>query len=393
MKLAFRGLVVAAAAIAGSSAFLVVSARAQAAGQQGTEQKPPMAEDVFKNVQILRGIPVDEFMETMGFFSAATGLNCQDCHVGESGGDWTKYADDTRRKATARRMLAMVTALNRANFGGRPVVSCWSCHRGNNLPEVVPDLAVQYSNALPRDPFEIKASSADAPSIDAVLGKYIQALGGAQRLATLQSLIVKGTYSGWDTLNLQAPIELFLKAPDQRTTIVHAFDGDTTTVYDGRAGWVAAPETMKPVPVLALTGGNLDAAKIEAQLFFPSRIKEMLTEWRVGLTTTIDDREAQLVQGKVRPGGLPVTLYFDSTSDLLVRVLLYTSSPVGVNPRQIDFADYREVAGIKMPFRWTATWTDGKSTMEVAEIQPNATIDASRFAKPPASKAVTRRNQ
>jgi outer membrane lipoprotein-sorting protein len=313
--------------------------------------------------------------------------------VGESGGDWTKYADDTRRKATARRMLAMVTALNRANFGGRPVVSCWSCHRGNNLPEVVPDLAVQYSNALPRDPFEIKASSADAPSIDAVLGKYIQALGGAQRLATLQSLTVKGTYRGWDTLNLTVPVEVFLKAPGQRTSIVHASDGDTTTVYDGRAGWTAAPETMKPVPVLAMTGGNLDAAKIEAELFFPARIKQMLTEWRVGQTTTIDDREMQLVQGKIRTGGLPVALYFDAESGLLVRVLVYTSSPVGINPKQIDFADYRDVGGIKMPFRWVVTWTDGRSTTDVEEFQPNATIEASRFAKPPASKTVTRGNQ
>ena len=143
---------------------------------------------------------------------------------------------------------------------------------------------------------------------------------------------------------------------------------------------------MKPVPLLTLTGGNLDDAKIQAELFFPSRIKEMLTEWRVGDTTTVDGRDAQLVQGKLTPGGLPVTLYFDSKSGLLVRVLLYTTSLVGVNPRQIDYADYRIVAGVKMPFRWIDTWTDGKSTTEVSEIKPNATIDASKFAKPSPSK-------
>jgi outer membrane lipoprotein-sorting protein len=393
MRLAFRGLIVAAAALAGSSATYVVSVRAQAGGQQTAEQKLPMAEDVFKNVQMLRGIPVDEFMDTMGFFSAATGLNCQDCHVGESGGDWARYADETKRKAVARQMMVMVTALNRANFGGRRVVSCWSCHRGVYRPEVVPDLAVQYSDALPRDPFEIAASDPDAPSIDTVLGRYLEALGGAQRLATLQSLSVKGIYSGWDTLQQRVAVEIFLKAPNQRTSIVHAFEGDTTTVYDGRAGWIAAPETMKPVPVLALTGSNLDTARIEAELFFPARIKEMLTEWRVGPPTYIDDREVQLVQGRLRPGGLPVTLYFDAESGLLVRVLLYTSSPVGTNPRQIDLADYRDVNGIKMPYRWVVTWTDGRSTTEVGEIQPNVTIEASRFARPPASTAVTRGNR
>lgn len=40
-------------------------------GQAGTQEKPLMAEDVFKNVQVLNGIPVNQFMETMGFFSAA----------------------------------------------------------------------------------------------------------------------------------------------------------------------------------------------------------------------------------------------------------------------------------------------------------------------------------
>jgi len=393
MALGLRGVVLAVAVVAGSSVVGVISARAQAAGQQGAEQKPSLAEDVFTNIRNLRGIPTDEFMETMGFFSAATGLNCQDCHVGESGGNWAKYADDTPRKATTRRMIAMVAALNGTNFGGRRLVTCWSCHRGSRIPDGVPDLAVQYGDGLPRDPFEISASAPDAPSLDAVLGKYIQAVGGAERLATLRSVVVKGDYRGWDTLQQTVPVEIFVKAPDQRTTIIHTLDGDSTTAYDGRAGWIAAPDTMKPVPFLALTGANLDNAKIEAELFFPSQIKEILTEWRVGPEITIGDRDTQLVQGKLVRGGLPVMLYFDSMSGLLTRVMLYSVSPVGVNPRQIDFADYRDVSGIKMPFQWTVTWTDGKSTTKVSEIRTNTAIDASQFAKPPASKPVKRGNQ
>jgi outer membrane lipoprotein-sorting protein len=357
---------------------------ALAQGRPQASERQPLAEDVFKNVQMLRGIPVDEFMDTMGFFSAATGLNCQDCHVGESGGDWAKYADETPRKATARRMMAMVAGINKANFGGRRVVSCWSCHGGNNVPEFVPDLAVQYSNELPRDPFQISRSDPDGPSIDAVLGKYLQALGGTERLAAVRTLSIKGIYSGWDTLSLKVPVEIFLQAPNRRAMIVHAYDGDTTTVYDGQSGWIAGPENLKPVPVMGLTGGNLDAARIEGELFFPARIKEMLTDWLVGPITYIDDRDVQLVQGRLRAGGLPVTLYFDAESGLLVRALMYTSSPIGINPRQIDFADYRDVAGtgVKVPFRWTVTWTDGRSTTLVSEIQANIAIDASRFGRP-----------
>ena len=74
-------------------ALTATSAARQADPRPGTAANPP-AEAVFKNVQILKGIPVDEFMATMGFFSASTGLNCTDCHIDESGGSWDRYADD-----------------------------------------------------------------------------------------------------------------------------------------------------------------------------------------------------------------------------------------------------------------------------------------------------------
>src|SRR5216117_4206246 len=93
---------------------------------RGQAERPLMAEQVFKNVQLLKGIPVKEFMGTMGFFSAATGMNCTQCHVEESGGSWARYADDTPLKQTARRMIVMMNAINRTYFGGRRVVTCYS---------------------------------------------------------------------------------------------------------------------------------------------------------------------------------------------------------------------------------------------------------------------------
>ena len=82
-----------------------------------------MAEEVFKNIQVLKGIPVDEFMGTMGFFSSSLGLNCTDCHVAESGGSWARYADDNALKQRARVMTVMMNTINRTNFGGRQVVT------------------------------------------------------------------------------------------------------------------------------------------------------------------------------------------------------------------------------------------------------------------------------
>jgi hypothetical protein len=109
-------------------------------GAQDNSVRPQMAEDVFKDVQVLKGIPVDQFMGTMGFFSASLGLNCTDCHVEESGGSWARYADNTPRKQMSRRMMTMVNTINQTNFGGRQVVTCTTCHRGVSRPMIMPSL-------------------------------------------------------------------------------------------------------------------------------------------------------------------------------------------------------------------------------------------------------------
>src|SRR3954464_10837012 len=145
--------------VSSSVTFVLVAAAwvlglVQASGQARSDARPPMAEEVFKNVQVLRGLPVDQFMGTMGFFSAALGLNCTDCHVDESGGDWARYADDNALKQTTRRMMQMVAALNRSSFGGRQMVTCNTCHRGTRTPNVMPSLALLYGTPPPDEPGE-----------------------------------------------------------------------------------------------------------------------------------------------------------------------------------------------------------------------------------------------
>jgi hypothetical protein len=140
------------------------------------------------------------------------------------------------------------------------------------------------------------------------------------------------------------------------------------------------------VAVLALTGHDLDGARLDAALAFPGGIKQALTKWRVGFPTTINDREAQVVQG-TSTGGALATLYFDAESGLLVRQVRYSDSPVGRIPTMVDYSDYREVAGVKMPFRWTVSWLDGRDSFELTDVQPNAQIDAARFARPAAPVA------
>jgi photosynthetic reaction center cytochrome c subunit len=356
----------------------------------GAEPKPLLAEQAFKNVQLLKGVPVDEFLETMGFFAASTGMNCTECHSEESSGNWARYADDTPLKQKARMMIVMVTNLNRGSFGGKRLVTCWTCHRGTRGPRVIPDLSIQYSDTIEAEPDEILAQTSGAPAVDQILNKYMQAVGGAERVSNLTSLAGKGTYAGYETAFQKVPVDVLAKAPDQRATLVHLLDGDSTSIFDGHSGWLAAPETLKPMPLIELTGGDLDGAKVDASLAFPARIKQTLTDWRVGYPEMIDNKEVQVLQGRLNQGGLPVKLYFDSISGLLVRVVHYTNSPVGANPTQIDYSDYRDVSGVKLPYHWIVTWTDGRSTIELSELRTNVPIDATNFAKPAPPRATNR---
>ena len=359
---------------------LLVAART--GGQTESARKPLMAEQYFKNVQVLRGISVKEFMDTMGFFAASLGENCTFCHVEESGGDWSKYADDNANKQTARKMILMMTAINKSYFGGRRMLTCYSCHRGGETPRVTPNLAEQYSAPVLEEPDEITEQPANGPSADQILDKYVQALGGTRQLASLTSFVARGTYQGYDDPE-KRPLEIYAKAPDERTVLVQTGNGPSTTTYDGDSGWIAAPEADQPMPVMTLTGGDLQGARVDAILSFPAGLKQAFSQWRVGLSTNINDHDVQVVQGS-NPGEPAVKFYFDQQSGLLVRVVRYTNLPVGLNPTQVDYADYRDVSGIKLPFRWTVTWTDGRSVTDLTQVQPNIAIDPAKFAQPEA---------
>src|SRR6185503_7905634 len=203
---------------------------AQAAAP-GAAQRPQMAEEAFKNVRVLRGIPVREFMNTMGFFAASLSLNCTDCHGGASASDWANYATDTPLKNRARQMITMVKAINDANFGGRQFVTCYTCHRGSQKPKIVPSLAVQYGEPPPDDPDEVEAlpTARVIATPDQIFDKYIQAVGGAQALGRLTSFTATGTYEGFDSDFAKVPVDVYAKAPNQRAIVAHMGSGNAAT--------------------------------------------------------------------------------------------------------------------------------------------------------------------
>jgi mono/diheme cytochrome c family protein len=365
------------------------AASAPAELAKGSDSKQPMAEDVFKNVQVLKGISVSEFMGTMGFISDSLGESCEFCHAKDA--NWSDYADDSNpRKETTRTMLRMVFAIDKDNFGGRRVVTCYSCHNGGDRPKLAPTIAGVYAPpAADINPDEAPVSDTPdpgTPTVDQVLNKYIQALGGAQKLAKLTSFVAKGHSIGYGEEAYDRLIEIDAQAPDKIAIFNHTLNGDNDTVYDGRGGWIMEPAVVAPVPLLPLTDGELENAKIDAQLAFPGNIKQMLSGWRIG-STMIGTRAVEVLQGNT-PEGLPVRLYFDAKSGLLVRLVRYTDSVLGRNATQIDYSDYRNIGGaktpfgVKMPFHWVRSWLDGRATFDLRSVQPNALVDQAMFGQP-----------
>jgi hypothetical protein len=231
---------------------------------------------------------------------------------------------------------------------------------------------------MPPDVLPQASAASVVPSVDQILDKYIQALGGAEQLAKLTSYTAKGTTLLYDA-SRKDPVEIYAKAPDRVVTIVHQREGDLARTFDGYDAWVILPATV--VKEYQLHASAREGGKLDAQMAFPGGIKQFFTTWRVSDPATLDNRDVYVVQGSRAPGFI-TTFYFDKQTGLLTRMVRYADSAVGRVPTQIDFSDYRPVAGVMMPFKRIFGWVSGREEYTLTEIVPNVSIDDAKFAKP-----------
>jgi hypothetical protein len=329
------------------------------------------AEQQFKNIQALQGTPADQVFPAMQFMAASLGVECEFCHV-----EGKFDADDKPAKKTARKMIAMTLAINKDSFNSRKEVTCYTCHRGNNDPMGTPPVIA--SDAAPEHAKEAPAATA-APKADEIIDKYVAALGGAEAIHKITSRVSTGkiAFGGHES-----PIEVYAKAPDKRMSLTHSPNGDSITAFDGQGGWLG--NTGRPAR--DMSGQEAEAARLDADFYLATRLKEIFSGFRVGHPDTIGEHAVYTLICS-RQGQPPVRLYFDQSSGLLLRQVRYTDTPVGRNPTQIDYADYREVDGVKVPFRWTLARVNGRFTIQLAEARQNVAIEDEKFAKPAAAPA------
>jgi hypothetical protein len=287
----------------------------------------------------------------------------------------------------ARFMVGMMNTINRNFFGNQKRVSCFTCHSNTSVPQNVPNMAIQYGDPVdnPNSLEFIVATGSNASQIDGVFAKYIEALGGAQRLNAVTAFVATGTYAGWDTGLSEVPVEIFAKAPGQYSTVAHRTEGDSVWTYDGQNAWEVSINAALP-STIPLTKGNLEGAKLEAVVALaPTRLRQSFAKWEItkGL---IDDKQVQILRG-TNEGQLPANFYFDS-SGLLVRLQRWNETLVGPVATQYDYSDYRGVEGVKRPFKVVKTSTRNQVTMVLKEYRPNVAIDAARFTRPTTTRLI-----
>ena len=366
--------------------FVLAGAKAQSSAAphspgpgQVTTAGPKKAEEQFKNIQVLKGIPADQLFPTMQFITASLGVQCDFCHVQ---GAFEK--DDEKPKQTARKMMEMMIAINADNFDGHRAVTCNTCHNGTTKPQAIPAVMAEE----PKEPMgggmldgllpqaaKGRPGSNGGPTAEQLLDKYVQAAGGAAAIEKVTSRVMKGTI---DFGGKSLPIDIYSKDPDKRISFTHMAEGDSVTAFDGHEGWLG---TAGRPGVREMHGSEIDAASMDADLHLATHLKPMFRELQVQGTESIGDHEAYVVVGQ-REGKPPLRLYFDVQSGLLVRLVRFGDTALGLLPTQIDYADYRDTNGVKMPYRWTLARPSGRFTIQVTEVKQNVPVDDAKFVKP-----------
>jgi len=370
-----RKLLVIINAVLLQMAFLSALTEAQSPASSGT---PKTAAEAFKNIQILKDAPADQIFPAMQFITASLGVECEFCHVRNA-----FEKDDKDEKKTARNMMTMMFAINKDNFHGEREVTCYTCHAGAAHPTSIP--VISESGPKPEPPPGMPgmnapggagAGASAGPGADAILDKYVQAIGGEEALHKITSRVEKGTLSGMGPGAM--PVQVFAKAPDARVTVVQTQRGENVTAFNGQTGWMSGFGPPRPI-----TGGELDNEKRNADFYFASDIKQGYQQISNARPDKVDGHDAYLLVAR-SPGKPPVRFYFDKDSGLLLREVRYVETPLGRNPSQVDYADYRDADGVKIPFKWTIARPGGRFTIQIDQVQQNVPIDESKFAQPAA---------
>jgi len=328
---------------------------------------------------VLGDMPASQLRDAMVFMSASLGVTCESCHVRTPQGQMAFEKDDKEDKVTARRMIELTLGLNKQFFEGQPEVSCATCHQGRRAPvSLVPvqqpmtadQLAAQKElAALPPD----TRPPAPKETADQIFAKYYEAIGGEAAAQKVTSAVMRGTST--NRAGAAVPVVVTEKAPG-RVKISTEMKTTTARSFDGAKAWMTAANGSRELEGLDLLALSRDASPwIGAGLKTSS-----FTRLQVGRYERIDGRDVVTVNGNVSPDVME-SLSFDRDSGLLLRRLARLRTALGRVQVQLDYADYRPIDGVKVPFEVRISAWDSVSSMKFTDVKLNVPVDEAAFGK------------
>ena len=335
------------------------------------------AEQVFKNIQALKGMRAGDLQGAMSFIASSLNVDCDHCHVQ----DFSK--DERKEKLRAREMIRMVHQINEGSFHGENTVNCFTCHQGHAQP-------IGLAPIVPPPPRAPKAEASVAeksagpllPSVMDVLNHYLQALGGQAALAGVRSQIIKTTRLNGG--NSESITMIYQKGPGKVLLAKESPSYSLWVGFDGKRAW--AQDSLKSYWGLLNTPQH-NAILRDTEIYQGSRIKSEYSNVKVKGIEKVDEQDTYVVSG-TSPEGTSEDFYFDVQSGLLLRRHIEEQTIFGGFQIRADFEDYREIGGVKTPFvvRWSSpggAWGT-RTSFKVLEIRQNQPIDDEKFEGPPA---------
>jgi len=331
---------------------VVVASAARAADAPRHPSPEVPAEKFFKNIQALKGVPSSELMGAMRYMSASLGMRCERCHVTSKTANWPMEKDDKAAKRTAREMITMTRDINAKNFEGKMIVTCATCHMGRSEPAQVPPIRPDSGPA--------QKDVGPAPSTKETLARHEAAVGGRARFEKLATVVARGTVTTSEGQTF--PIEIDRKAPDRIRVAAGEGKDAFARHYDGSLGWNVDAERAVPM-------GGEELVTISRQAAFLADFdpKSSLPMLVVTGPDRIDGRPVIVAEGRGKDGHRE-TLFFDAGTNLLARRMVFTDTILGKIPEQFDYSDYRDVAGVKLPFRIVHARPSSRETETFREI-------------------------
>ena len=290
--------------------------------------------------------------------------------------NWDYASDEKPEKTTARDMIKMVLNVNKTTFKGATEVACNTCHRGRSHP------VSNISFPLPQ-PLEPRATNAEPkpkenpPTADQILDKFLEALGGKAAIDQLQSRVMKGTWLTSDGITLG--YEVYQSGPDKLYSVLNTpKQGAFERGFDGNVGWEKSTHGVR-----TLEDSELFYLRRYPDLFKDLKLKEQFTRLSFAGKDKIDGKEVYVLRGAT-PDNRRERLYFDVQTGLLLRRSGNVTTIIGVIPEQVDFEDYHDAGGIKLPFTIRVSSIDSffSSTRKFTEIKLNVPVDQTKFSKP-----------